>query len=335
MRLAREPPACREVKPAAGENEKRQLARLLGEAPKYDSKTHPIDYLRQLLQWGKPGANLAACVSKVTVGVQMRGYVDLPALYAAGCYPHAWAAPLAADAVEAANSQMAASPEAADPQALAEAAIRMGLPPRERHQAQQQQQQQAQAQRQQSGQPSKQRWHAGQAMRGSGGSGAAASGSATQGTRGTVDQQVQQQVQQQQQQQQQEAQPPPEGRHQDHQQQQAQQQPPSSRPSSGGRRPAAAARGGGTGQQAGDSTAVAAQVQEPAGIAASLPGDGGTEVWRRLTATACGAASRLGLDGAPPVSLRGLSCIAPCAPASQREFARASLQHCSTAALPS
>jgi hypothetical protein len=164
-------------------------------------------------------------------------------------------------------------------------AIRLGLPKREK---QQQQQQEQQAQQPQSGQPSKQRWNAGEVMRSSGASAAAVCGSATQGTRDTVDQQVREQ--------QQEAQLPTKGQ-QPVEQGQAQQHP-SSRPSSGGRRPASAADGGGAGQQAGGSTAVVAQVQEPAGTAVSLAEDGGTEVRRTVTATAR-RDGRLGFDGEP------------------------------------
>jgi hypothetical protein len=77
------------------------------EPPQYDpAEQEPHQYIQQLLQWGAlPGASLEGCVNPPTADGQPAA-VDLAALHAAGCFPHAWQVPLTAAGVQAANCQV-------------------------------------------------------------------------------------------------------------------------------------------------------------------------------------------------------------------------------------
>jgi hypothetical protein len=97
------------------------------EPPQYDrAEQQPHQYIQQLLQWGAPpGASLEGCVTPPTADGQPAA-VDLAALHAAGCFPHAWQVPLTAAGVQAANRRMAAQ-YAADPAGLLQKAMQKGL----------------------------------------------------------------------------------------------------------------------------------------------------------------------------------------------------------------
>jgi hypothetical protein len=103
------------------------LHELAGEAPDYDpAELEPHQYIQQLLQWGAPpGASLEGCVTRQTADGQLAA-VDLAALHAVGCFPHAWQVPLTAAGVQAANRRMAAQ-YAADPAELLQKAMQKGM----------------------------------------------------------------------------------------------------------------------------------------------------------------------------------------------------------------
>lgn len=115
------------VKPQA--QQEALLATLLGEAPRYQAGSEePGAYLRRLLEWGALKAPASAgqgqWVSCDTYG-QYR--VNLQAVHAADCFPHAWKVPLMAVAVREANEAVA--PEAAAaPDKVLSAALRKHRP---------------------------------------------------------------------------------------------------------------------------------------------------------------------------------------------------------------
>ena len=145
------------------------LKRVLGEAPQYNAAHQDaFAYLQQLLQWGAPaGATLGSCIIQDTDGIEGgQAKADLTVAHAAGCFPHTWAVPLEAAAVQAANKARVAAWES-DPKAVVEEALRLGLPPRGNQK-----------------QPASTggRWNAADTVRkASGSSGAAAGGSSRQG----------------------------------------------------------------------------------------------------------------------------------------------------------
>lgn len=89
-----------------------RLREALGEGPQYrDSEQCPFKFLRELLQWGAPaGADVAGCLTIQDASDGQSGSINLAALHAAGCFPHAWRAPLTAAGVQAANERGAAEP---------------------------------------------------------------------------------------------------------------------------------------------------------------------------------------------------------------------------------
>ena len=98
------------------DSELQQLRKWLGPDKELQFDPHsgedPFDYIERLLTWGAPaGASLAGCVIQrppAADGCQPAS-VDLAALHAAGCFPHAWGVPLTAADVEAANTRAAAA----------------------------------------------------------------------------------------------------------------------------------------------------------------------------------------------------------------------------------
>lgn len=104
-----------------------KLKKVLGEAPEYDFKQQqPFDYLQHLLQWGAPaGADLPCCIVPGSGAHAGRMCFDAAAAHAAGCFPHAWRAPLKASQVQQANRKEAKE-AAADAQAVLERALQQG-----------------------------------------------------------------------------------------------------------------------------------------------------------------------------------------------------------------
>ncbi|KAI3439018.1 hypothetical protein D9Q98_001430 [Chlorella vulgaris] len=99
---------------------KAALDQVVGEAPPYDAKDHPAEYLQRLLEWGTPGATLNGILVRSRHG-QREGAVSvrLAAMHAANCFPHTWKVPFVAADLQAANLVAAA----ADPQAMVKAAL--------------------------------------------------------------------------------------------------------------------------------------------------------------------------------------------------------------------
>jgi hypothetical protein len=119
---------------AAKNGSNSSVKQLLGsEPPQYNpADQEPHQYIQQLLQWGTPpGASLEGCVTPPTSGRQAAG-VDLAALHAAGCFPHAWQVPLTAAGVQAANRRTAAR-YAADPAGQLQEAMQKGLQGAHKH----------------------------------------------------------------------------------------------------------------------------------------------------------------------------------------------------------
>ena len=103
-----------------------RLGEWLGpDAPQFIPYTgqDPLDYIEQLLQWGAPaGASLTGCILRDS-DVQLAS-VNVSALHAAGCFPHAWGVPLSLAGVRAANRRMAEAAAAAPAQVLSAAMIK-------------------------------------------------------------------------------------------------------------------------------------------------------------------------------------------------------------------
>ena len=123
------PVRCRKVAPGKASSSAeyaRALSLILGEAPAYSpSDTCPLDYVQQLLRWGAPAAaSLAGCF--VPSEADSSAGVDIAALHAAGCFPHAWPLPLTAAGVQAANREAAVA-YAADPEGTVQAVLDQGI----------------------------------------------------------------------------------------------------------------------------------------------------------------------------------------------------------------